>query len=79
MSTYTPRCGAAHDDDPSPCDSPVDSVRIVDKLGDEAFGCHRHGAALLASLEGGRVYPGSGSAIEAYRRARKLKPFEFHG
>jgi hypothetical protein len=42
--------------------------------------CPLHGAALLASLDGGRVYPlngPNGSAIAVYAFARTLPPFDF--
>jgi hypothetical protein len=73
------RCAAAHVEDPRGCDGPADAVRIVDRTGEQTTGCVRHGAGLLASLAGGRVYPGSveGAAIEAYRVARTVRPFEF--
>lgn len=71
------RCPAAHVEDPSPCDGPHDAVRVCDQFGGEAYGCLHHGAVLLASLEGGRVYPGTGSAIEVFERAQKLRPFQF--
>lgn len=48
-------------------------------------GCVHHGAHLLASMHGGHAYPGpsndvgrepgDSAAIEAYQRAKTLKPF----
>jgi hypothetical protein len=77
MTAIDSRCEAAHAEDQSPCEGSDDAVLVVDQAGGEALGCLRHGAALLASLEGGRVYPGTGSAIEVYRRAQALRPFEW--
>lgn len=73
------RCAAAHPEDRSACEGPLDAVRVVDQAGAAVSGCVRHGAALLASLDGGRVYPDSvqGAAIETYKRAQDLRPFEF--
>src|SRR5262249_6926495 len=69
------RCGAAHPDDPRPCEGRPDAVRVVDQTGVSTHGCLLHAAVLLASLAGGRVYPmhgPPGSAIEVYSRARML-------
>jgi len=55
-------------------------VRIVDQTGASTEGCLLHGAVLLASLAGGRVYPlggAQGSAIEVFRRAQTLPAFDF--
>jgi hypothetical protein len=74
------RCAAAHADDTRPCDGPGDTVRIVDRTGEEMAACPLHGAALFASLDGSRVYPlngPDGSAIAAYSRARTMRPFDF--
>ena len=71
------RCAAVHGDDGSRCDGPVDAVRVVDAAGSEVPGCVRHGAVLLASLDGGRVYRGSvdGAAIALQsRRHRRVMP-----
>jgi hypothetical protein len=79
-ATLAARCEAAHEADLRPCDGPGDAVRIVDRTGASAQGCLVHGSALLASLEGGRVYPlygSSGSAITVYTRARSMTPFDF--
>jgi hypothetical protein len=75
-----PRCPAAHVEDPRPCDGPPDAVRIGDRLGAGVAACPLHGAVLLASLDGGRVYPlagPNGSAIAVYALARKLPPFDY--
>lgn len=73
------RCAAAHVEDQRACDGAIDAVRVVDRVGEQTTGCVRHGAALLASIENGRVYPGSveGAAVEAYRAAQAPRPFEF--
>jgi hypothetical protein len=73
------RCPVAHDDDRSPCVGPPDAVRVVDRAGEQRYGCVVHAAVALASIEHARVYPGSlpGAAVEAYCRARQLRPFEF--
>jgi hypothetical protein len=75
------RCAAAHAEDASRCDGPVDAVRVTDRTGDSATGCVRHSAVLLASLTDGQVAPGPGArpgdVIEAYTTARHLPPFAF--
>jgi hypothetical protein len=73
------RCQAAHPDDPTPCAGPPDAMRIIDAAGEQASGCVHHGAVMLASLVGARVYPGSvdGAAIAAYQRAQARRPFDF--
>jgi hypothetical protein len=73
------RCQAAHPDDPTPCAGPPDAMRIIDAAGEQASGCVHHGAVMLASLVGARVYPGSidGAAIAAYRQAQTRRPFGF--
>jgi hypothetical protein len=73
-------CPAAHPLDPRPCQGRADAVRIVDRAGAGVEACLLHGAVLLASLDGGRVYPANGpggSAIAVYTRARELPPFDF--
>lgn len=71
------RCPAAHRDDGSLCDAPPDTVRVTDRYGGDTLGCIRHGAALLANLDGGSVHLGpggqEGDAIEAYRRAEQRR------
>lgn len=77
--TTPARCGAAHPDDPRPCDTQQDAVRVLDQTGTEVAACIRHGAMLVASLVDGRVYPlhgPAGSAIRCYVESRKLRPFE---
>ncbi|WP_246144819.1 hypothetical protein [Actinacidiphila oryziradicis] len=83
------RCDAAHPDDPTPCEGPHDAVEIRDRFMSRArdaitvgtLGCVHHGARMLASLDGGRVYPGpsgapgDAAAIDAYQRAQALPPF----
>lgn len=75
------RCGAAHAEDGSPCDGPAGAVRIVDQTDAEVLGCVHHGSALLASVEGVRVYVGPdgqpGDALAAYHQARSRSPFAF--
>jgi len=69
----------AYEADPRPCD-PDDAVRIVDRTGASVQGCLVHGAVLLASIGGGRVYPlhgPDGSAITVYTRALSMAPFDF--
>jgi len=74
------RCPAAHPEDPSPCHGPADAVLVVDAVGDEAIGCVHHGAALLASVAGSRVYPLTvpGAAIDCHRRAVRLPSCPFY-
>ncbi|WP_405924880.1 hypothetical protein [Streptomyces sp. NBC_00035] len=72
------RCPAAHPDDPTPCDGPP-TVTVLDKANVGANGCEHHGARLLASLEGGRVYAlpdaPAGAAIRVFKTAGELRPF----
>ncbi|MEU8906527.1 hypothetical protein [Streptomyces mirabilis] len=73
-----PRCPAAHPDDPTPCDGPA-VVTVLDAANAGANGCEHHGARLLASLDGGRVYalPGApaGAAIRVFKTAGATRPF----
>ncbi|GIJ51289.1 hypothetical protein Val02_81750 [Virgisporangium aliadipatigenens] len=80
-ATQRQRCLAAHPDDQTDCDGPVDAVQVVDKESTVVTGCIRHGAVLLASLDGGRIWPGSvdGAAIEVHKQAQHLRPFSFGG
>lgn len=75
------RCEAAHREDSRPCQGPTDAVRLVDPSGAEETGCVLHAAVVLASVKGVRVYPGSveGAAIEAFKRAQGMRPFDFGG
>lgn len=74
------RCQAAYPDDPTGCCGPVDAVRILDHTGAQATGCVHHAAAMLASITGARVYPGSvvGAAVVAHQLAARRAPFDFH-
>ena len=79
-ATRDGQCSAAHVEDPRPCDGPTDSVRIIDQTGAATSACLLHGAALLASLERGRVYPlngPDGSAITVFTRAQTLPALDF--
>ncbi|MEV0938746.1 hypothetical protein AB0J05_49805 [Streptomyces phaeochromogenes] len=75
------RCPAAHPDDPTPCDGPA-VVTVLDRQNAGADGCEHHAARLLASLEGGRVYPlpdaPEGSAIRVFKAADGTRPFAWH-
>lgn len=72
------RCPAAHPEDPTPCGGPV-VVTVLDRSNAGANGCEHHGARLLASLDGGRVYPlpdaPDGAAIRTFTAAGSLQPF----
>ena len=72
------RCPAAHPEDPTPCGGPV-VVTVLDARNAGAKGCEHHGARLLASLEGGRVYPlpdaPDGAAIRVFKAADSIHPF----
>ncbi|MGW9024791.1 hypothetical protein ACWGQ5_11250 [Streptomyces sp. NPDC055722] len=72
------RCPAAHPDDPTPCVGPV-VVTVLDQENAGANGCEHHGARLLASLEGGRVYAlpdaPEGSAIRVFKASGGIRPF----
>ncbi|MFF1297957.1 MULTISPECIES: hypothetical protein [unclassified Streptomyces] len=72
------RCPAAHPEDPTPCEGPV-VVTVLDATNAGADGCAHHGARLLASLEGGRVYAlpdaPDGAAIAVFKAADALRPF----
>ena len=72
------RCPAAHPEDPTPCGGPV-VVMILDRGNAGAKGCEHHGARLLASLEGGRVYAlpdaPEGAAIRVFMAADSIRPF----
>jgi hypothetical protein len=72
------RCTAAHPEDPTPCVGPV-VVTVLDAANAGADGCEHHGARLLASLDGGRVYAlpdaPEGAAIRTFKAAASLRPF----
>ncbi|MGW1157633.1 hypothetical protein ACWD48_05190 [Streptomyces sp. NPDC002519] len=72
------RCPAAHPDDPTPCAGPV-AVTVLDVFNAGADGCEHHAARLLASLDGGRVYPlpdaPEGAAIRVHKAAGGIRPF----
>ena len=72
------RCPAAHPEDPTDCIGPV-AVTVLDTVNAGADGCEHHGARLLASLDGGRVYalPESpaGAAIRVFKSADGIRPF----
>lgn len=72
------RCPAAHPDDPTPCGGPA-VVTVLDQHNAGANGCEHHAARLLASLEGGRVYPlpdaPEGAAIRVFKAADGIRPF----
>ena len=74
----TRRCPAAHPDDPTLCAGPV-AVTVLDASNAGAQGCEHHAARLLASLDGGRVYPlphaPAGAAIRVFTTADTLRPF----
>ncbi|MFF4823157.1 hypothetical protein ACFY20_08980 [Streptomyces sp. NPDC001312] len=72
------RCPAAHPEDPTPCGGPI-VVTVLDATNAGARGCEHHGARLLASLDGGRVYPlpdaPEGAAIRVFKAADSIDPF----
>ncbi|MFR0358615.1 hypothetical protein [Streptomyces sediminimaris] len=72
------RCPAAHPEDPTPCVGPV-VVTVLDAANAGANGCEHHGARLLASLDGGRVYAlpdaPDGAAIRVFKAADTIRPF----
>ncbi|MEV4864255.1 hypothetical protein [Streptomyces ossamyceticus] len=74
----TPRCPAAHPEDPTPC-SGQPTVTVLDAKNASADGCQHHAARLLASLDGGRVYglphATPGTAIRVFKAAASIRPF----
>ncbi|GGQ93702.1 hypothetical protein GCM10010251_05610 [Streptomyces aurantiogriseus] len=72
------RCPAAHPEDPTPCVGSV-VVTVLDRVNAGADGCEHHGARLLASLAGGRVYAlphaAPGTAIRVFTAAAGIRPF----
>ncbi|MEU1515547.1 hypothetical protein ABZ490_25925 [Streptomyces sp. NPDC005811] len=73
-----PRCPAAHPEDRTPCGGPV-AVTVLDRHNAGAKGCEHHGARLLASLDGARVYAlpdaPDGAAIRVFKDAGSIRPF----
>lgn len=76
--TDAARCAAAHPEDPTPCDGPP-VVTVLDSEQAGADACEHHGARLLASLEGSRVFAlpdaPEGAAIRVHRAAGGIRPF----
>ncbi|MCL6736903.1 hypothetical protein [Streptomyces neyagawaensis] len=72
------RCPAAHLEDPTPCGGEV-AVTVLDRSSAGVDGCEHHGARLLASLDGGRVYAlpvaPPGAAIRVFQAADGIRPF----
>ena len=72
------RCPAAHPEDPTSCVGPV-AVTVLDATNAGLNGCEHHGARLLASLDGGRVYAlpdaSEGAAIRVFKAADAIRPF----
>jgi len=72
------RCPAAHDDDRTPCGGPV-AVTVLDRHNAGIEGCEHHGARLLASIDGARVYAlpdaPEGAAIRVFKAADGIRPF----
>jgi hypothetical protein len=54
-------------------------VTVIDAQNAGADGCEHHAARLLASLEGGKVYPlpdaPEGAAIRTFKAAATLPPY----
>ncbi|MFJ2199398.1 hypothetical protein [Streptomyces violaceusniger] len=75
------RCPAAHPEDLTPCSGPV-AVTILDASNAGASGCEHHGARLLASLDGGKVYAlpdaPAGVAIRVFTAADGIRPFPWN-
>ncbi|WP_331718161.1 hypothetical protein OG565_33980 (plasmid) [Streptomyces sp. NBC_00138] len=79
--TNTDRCPAAHPEDPTPCSGPP-VVTVVDAFGAGDDGCEHHGARLLASITGARVFAlpdaPEGSAIRVFKAASHTRPFAWY-
>ncbi|MBB5869671.1 hypothetical protein F4553_003050 [Allocatelliglobosispora scoriae] len=75
--TLAMTCDAQHCEDSRPCIGPADAVTIRAAAGDASTGCVLHGAVMLASLIGARVYPCrvNGAAIAVFELAQTLPPF----
>ncbi|HET9326416.1 MAG TPA: hypothetical protein VFQ05_06585 [Candidatus Eisenbacteria bacterium] len=73
-----PRCPATHPEDPTPCGGPV-VVTVLDSTNAGAHGCEHHATRLLASLDGGRVYPlpdaPESAALRVFHAADRTRPF----
>lgn len=73
-----PRCPAAHPEDPTGCNGPT-VVTVLDAGNTGAKGCEHHGARLLASVAGARVYAlpdaPAGTAIRVFKAADTIRPF----
>lgn len=71
------RCSAALVEDRTPCTGPRDAVTVLDAVGGAVAGCERHGARMLASIDGARIEPGSvvGAATRVLATAEGLAPF----
>jgi hypothetical protein len=71
------RCECAHPDDPTPCQGPLDAVTVLVGDSNTVPGCEWHAARMLASLEAGRVHPGTVllAAARVYLAAAELPPF----
>jgi hypothetical protein len=78
LDEVSPRCPAAHPEDPTPCGGPA-AVTVLDADNAGADGCEHHGARLLASLDRGRVYAlpdaPEGAAIRVFKAADGIRPF----
>jgi hypothetical protein len=76
--TDTGRCPAAHPSDPSPCVGPV-AVTVTDASGAGLDGCEHHGARMLASIKGAKIYAlpdaPDGAAIRAFKAAGTMPPY----
>jgi ADP-ribose pyrophosphatase YjhB (NUDIX family) len=76
--TDTSRCSAAHPSDPSPCSGPV-TVTVTDPSGAGLNGCEHHGARMLASIAGAKVYAlpdaPDGAAVRTFKTAGTLPPY----
>jgi hypothetical protein len=74
----SPRCPAAHPEDPTPCTGPIVAT-ILDAQNAGADGCEHHAARLLASLTGGRpvAKPDAPAGIDLriFRAAHHTRPF----
>jgi ADP-ribose pyrophosphatase YjhB (NUDIX family) len=72
------RCPAAHPSDPSPCGGPV-AVTVTDPSGAGLDGCEHHGARMLASITGAKVYAlpdaPEGAAVRTFKAAGVLPPY----